>query len=181
MIDNEEVQELWAGLFAASCTGEGQDDENLIFVDLLKQLTIAEARIIKYACETARKVVYKTGLVVSHSLDLHCDELLKLTGIKDFHRLDRELDHLRSLELIGGAGHGGFIAGASELIADIQPTALALNLYVRSQGFSISTAEFWKIELITEDDLLKENQEIARHAAEKIKQEQHTKQQQKNP
>ena len=30
--DNPEIQELWAGLFASSCTKDGQDDENLIFV-----------------------------------------------------------------------------------------------------------------------------------------------------
>src|SRR5688572_16408392 len=38
LIDDDEVQELWAGLFASSCTQDGNDDENLIFVDLLKQL-----------------------------------------------------------------------------------------------------------------------------------------------
>ena len=54
--DNDEIQEMWAGLFASSCTKDGQEDENLIFVNLLKQLTIAEARILKYACENSRKI-----------------------------------------------------------------------------------------------------------------------------
>jgi hypothetical protein len=158
--DNDEVQELWAGLFASSCTPSGQDDENLIFVDLLKQLTVAESRILKYASEKSRKIIFPNGLVLSDNIEINCNELIALTGISDIHRLDRELDHLRSLELIGGPlGGGGFSAEDKELIADISPTGLALNLFVRSQGFTKSTAEFWKESIITVEQRDKERQE----------------------
>lgn len=147
--DNDEVQELWAGLFASSCTESGQDDQNLIFVDLLKQLTVAEAKILKFSCEKTRKIIHENGLVVGDQVEVNCNELVALTGVVDVHRLDRELDHLRSLDLIGlGLGTGGFTAG-QDLIADVSPTALALNLYIRTQGFTQSTADFWKTELIT--------------------------------
>jgi len=56
--DNDEIQEMWAGLFAASCSSSEQSDENLIFINLLKQLTIAQARILKYACENTKKYCF---------------------------------------------------------------------------------------------------------------------------
>lgn len=136
LADNDEVQELWAGLFASSCDESGADDENLIFVDILKQLTVAESRILKYSSENARKILHTNGLVTGDRFEIDFETLIKITGIKDLHRLDRELDHLRSLELIGhGLGSGGFQASDNELKADISPTALALSLFVRSQGF----------------------------------------------
>jgi hypothetical protein len=178
--DNDEVQELWAGLFASSCTPSGQDDENLIFVDLLKQLTIPEARILKYGCEKSRKIIFPNGLVASDRIYIKCNELFELTGIKDIYRLDRELDHLRSLEMIGGYfGGGGFNVGGKELIAEISPTALALNLYVRSLGSSKSTAEYWKDSLITSEQEVMQQKEKAE--MEKLKQEAQTKQQKEKP
>jgi hypothetical protein len=163
--DNDEVQELWAGLFVASCTQDGQDDENLIFVDLLKQLTVVEARIFKYSCEGARKILYPNGLMIADTFSISCDVLTDLTSIKDIHRLDRELDHLHSLNLIGSSLNG---AGFDEnLNANIKPTALALNLYVRTQGFHNDPAKFWKSGVITKDELLKESEQKQAEEEEK--------------
>jgi hypothetical protein len=47
--DSGEVQRLWAGLLASSCTVDGSDDSNLIFVDTLSRLTLLQARILEYA------------------------------------------------------------------------------------------------------------------------------------
>lgn len=170
--DNDEIQELWAGLFISSCTKDGQDDENLIFVDLLKQLTLVEARILKYACEGARKILYKNGLMVGDEFKISCDELIGLTGIKDIHRLDRELDHMRSLELIGsGLGGGGFSSNDDSLTADITPTALSLNLYVRSQGFDNDPATFWTTGIVTHEYVKKEQEQKQKEEMERQKQE----------
>lgn len=147
--DNNEIQELWAGLFASSCTLTGQDDENLIFVDLLKQLTTVEAKILEYACKNSQKILFKNGLIMGKDLNVTFAFLTQLTGVNDVYRIDRELDHLRSLELLGQ--DGGFLAEGQELIADISASALALNLYVRCQGSLLSVAEFWKESLITQE------------------------------
>lgn len=170
--DNDEIQEMWAGLFASSCTKEGQDDENLIFVDLLKQLTLCEARIIKYSCESSRKILYENGLFVGDELKIDCKTLIEISGIKEIHRLDRELDHLRSLELIGGGlGSGGFSASDHTLTADITPTALALNLYAKTQGHNTDPRFYWQGNMITNKERDKENEEKQRIEAEKQKQE----------
>lgn len=175
--DNDEVQELWAGLFASSCTKEGQDDENLIFVDLLKQLTVMEAKIIKYACQTSQKILYENGLITGRNLEIHCDRLIEIVGVNDIHRIDRELDHLRSLELFQSSvlgGSGGFSTG-DELVAVITPSALALNLYMKSQGFADSPENFWGKQLITRQQMEDEENEAERLATEKRKKEEEEK------
>jgi len=153
LIDDDEVQELWAGLFASACSETGQQDDNLIFVDLLKQLTFAEAKILKYSCENGKKIIHKNGLVSSERFSCHFHILSQITGITDLHNMDRQLDHLRSLELIPG----GFSVNSEELTAEISPTDLALNLYVRSQGFTKSTAEYWKDSLINSENIIEES------------------------
>jgi len=153
--DNDEVQEMWAGLFASSCTKSGQNDENLIFVDILKQLTVAEVRMINYSCVNARKILYENGLIVGDDLNVDCKSLLEISEISEIHRLDRELDHLRSLELFSG----GFNADDKDLIADISPTSLCLNLYVRTQGHNTDPIHYWKGNIVTEAEKEKERKE----------------------
>lgn len=166
--DNDEVQEMWAGLFASSCTKSGQEDENLIFVDLLKQLTNAQAQILRYSSESVRKIIYENGLIVGDNLTLECKALIEISGINEIHRLDRELDHLRSLDLIGSGLSGGFQADDKNLIADISPTPLALNLYVKSQGHNSDPALFWQGNIITQAE--KEKEDIEKQNAEAEKQ-----------
>ena len=165
--DDDEVQELWAGLFVSSCTSDGQDDENLIFVDLLKQLTNIEARILKYSCELARKIHYPNDLLLSEEIQVGCNQLFELTGIKNVHRIDRELDHLRAINLI--EDDSGFDADDETLTANIQPTALALSLYVRTQGFNDAPSKFWTTNIITKADLNKEKAEKQRLQKEQEK------------
>ena len=85
VIDNEELQDMWAGLFASSCTESGTDDENLIFIDLLKQLTTAQARILKHGVENSKKIIYPNGLVLSEELEISCDEIFGITGLSNYH------------------------------------------------------------------------------------------------
>ncbi len=158
-IDNEEVQELWAGLFASSCSEDGQDDANLIFVTILNQLTTAQVKILKYSVENSEKHLHANGFVTSGELTCNSETLLAISGVSDIHRLDRELDYLRSLNLIGSPLSGGFTYGDKELIANIKPTDLSLNLYVKAQGFNGSCAEYWKDVVITPEQRLK-NEEI---------------------
>jgi hypothetical protein len=137
-IDTDEVQEMWAGLLVSSCTNDGQDESNLMFIQLLSQLTTSQVRVLKYSCETASKYITSAGWVAAHHLSITLAELQSLTGIEDFQRLDRELDHLRALELI----NGGFSPQSTN--AYITPYPLALHLYARCQG-ALSPIEFFNL------------------------------------
>jgi hypothetical protein len=136
--DSEEVQEMWAGLLASSCTHGGRDDSNWIFIGLLGQLTEMQAHVVKFACETANKRIMPHGFIGAESLYQKSTELVALTGCPDVQRIDRELDHLRALGLL----EFGFTA-ATEPRADLRPSTLALHLYVRAQGSVQSPIEYF--------------------------------------
>jgi hypothetical protein len=141
--DDDEIQEMWAGLFASSASLEGSD-ENLTFMHLLRQLSSLQVRILRYAVENAEKVVQFEGLCVAETLSVEPKDLPKLFEVRDLNRIDRELDHLVSIGLVGSRIGGGILFDAE--IADLTPTALALHLYVRGQGSKQSPADFWRLE-----------------------------------
>jgi Abortive infection alpha len=142
--EKDSIQNMWAGLLASACTDDGQDESNLIFIKILSQLTALEATILNYSCENSEKEVSKAGWITCREiLVIDLEKLQEITGCMDFHRLDRELDHLRSLELIGGSGHGGFSTESTD--ADITPSSLALQMYVRCQGFIGPPNEYFDI------------------------------------
>lgn len=144
-VDSDELQDLWAGLFASSCTPDGRDDSNMNFVDLLRRMSSVEAKIIDYACRRCGKGIYPNKLILAENLIISFSELTKITGITDIYRLDSELDHMRSIELISSDGFssGGFNASDDTLDANISPSALALNLYFKTHSTGISPVEFW--------------------------------------
>jgi hypothetical protein len=140
---NEEVQDMWAGLLASACTNDGSDESNLVFINILAQLTSLQAKILNYGCENAKSVLTEAGWIMSgDSLTVCLAELRTITGCNDLHRLDRELDQLRNLGLIGyGMAAGGF--GQHSTDADITPTGLALQMYVRCKGFIGDPSQFF--------------------------------------
>ena len=55
--DSDQVQEMWAGLLASSCTEGGEDDGNWIFINLLGQLTAMQATLLRHSCEHSKKEI----------------------------------------------------------------------------------------------------------------------------
>ena len=153
-VDNEELQDLWAGLFASSCTPDGKDDSNMNFVDLLRRMSSVEAKIIDFACKNSTKFLYPNKLIMSDGLTIPFETLVEITGTNDIYRLDSELDHMRSIELLVdsdtfGGGGGGFTASDIDMEANITPSPLALNLYYRTHSTGKSPIEFWGDKLIS--------------------------------
>ena len=142
--DDADVQQMWSGLLASSCSEDGRDETNLIFVHLLSQLTSCQARILRKACEQCDKVVTEAGWISAERLEINLQELIALTGVSDIHRLDRELDYLRALGLIGGPYSGGFSVDSD--YADITPNGLALQMYARCQGYTRSPVVFFGLQ-----------------------------------
>ena len=130
---------------------------------MLKQLTTIEAKIINYSCKNSRKIICNNGLLMGDDFVIELNDLKNISGITDIHRLDRELDHLRSLELIGTSmGGGGFNSDDINLSAHIGPTALALNLYTKTQGYNGDPREFWSTNIISQEAFLKEREDNAK-------------------
>lgn len=143
-IDDDQVQAMWSGLLASSTSPDGRSDENLLFMNLLKQLSSLEVSILRFAVEKARKYTGHHGLILSEPLNgIPADELPKLFGVKDLQRIDRELDHLRELGLIGWSGLDSGGIDVQTGLTTLTPSSLALHLYVRAQGSKLSPADYW--------------------------------------
>ena len=138
--EDDFMQNLWAGLLASSCTRDGKDESNLILIGLLSQLTSSQAKIVTHICSTAKTFKSKSGFIACDPIYLEADALIEISGITDIHQLDRELDHLRGLELI----HEGF--SPNHLRADVTPHALCLQLFVRAQGYVGSPIDYFGAE-----------------------------------
>ncbi len=159
---DEELQDMWAGLLASSCTEGGNDESNLIFVNLLSQLTTSEAKLLTYLCQQAQKVTNPIGVVGAYTVEISKERLMDVTGVNDRHQINRELAHLNALELI----HGQFgsepeteeTEAYSHLdllnqwvhtpdfdVANIYPTHLGISLYVRCEGSLLPPAEYFQL------------------------------------
>ncbi|MBO7144315.1 MAG: DUF4393 domain-containing protein [Salinivirgaceae bacterium] len=155
-IEDDELQNLWAGLFASSCTTDGRDDSNMNFVDLLKRMSSVEARILDYACRNCKKIQYKNNLLSAQTLIISFDELVTIAETDDIYRLDSELDHMRSIVLlvVGDAisGSGGFMCTDANLDANITPSPIALTLYYKTHSIGLSPIEFWENDIVPFDE-----------------------------
>lgn len=141
--DAEEVQKMWGGLLASACTPDGRDDVNLIFLDLLSKLTLSQARLFDYICKNSGKTMSPAGWIQANRFTMSLDSLKSVTGLTDPHRIDLELDHLRSIFLIAD-GSGGFEPNSTE--ADMSPTALALQMFARCNGSNVDPITFFGVE-----------------------------------
>jgi len=138
--NSDDVQDLWAGLLASSCSETGADESNLIFMNILSQMTTTEVKVVNYSCKYSPKNQGVRGLLFNSQLRITFEHLVQITGISEIHCLDNELDHMRAVGLIAeGSGGINIVSG----FAEIGATALAFNLYVRAQGYSGSPADYF--------------------------------------
>lgn len=135
--ENNKVQDLWAGLLASSCTADGKDDGNLIFIHILSQLNSTQVALLENICLGAPVYVTRAGWLCSDTYTLDLGEIKRVMGLDNIYRLDLELDHLRSLQLI----EGGFPTDQTD--ADVTPTPLCLQLYARCNGDVGSPIDFY--------------------------------------
>jgi len=143
--DSDEVCEMWAGLLASSCTDDGRDDSNLMFIDLLSRLSLSQARLLEHSCKCCSKFVTPARWIMAKDLQMSLEEIQKVSGISDFHRLDREIDHMRTLGLLDF--DSGFNPNTTTAGATASP--LALQMYARCHGHSGDIISFYGLEFPT--------------------------------
>lgn len=139
--EEDDVQALWAGLLVSSCSPDGRDDSNLMFVDLLAKLSTPQARLLEHVSVACPKVCSKSGFVVARRTHLSLAEVKRVMRVDDIHRIDRELDHLRAIGLLeDGSGFlfdemaGTTFEATPEAQVPLGPTALALQMHARVHG-----------------------------------------------
>lgn len=126
--DSAEVQDMWAGLLASSCTEKGDDESNLLFINILSQITSTQAKMLNAFCQKVKVTVSKAGWLNSEAISFDLTQLEKITGVADIHRIDRELDQMTAFDLI----KGGFDPSARNAIIELR--SLGIQMYVRCQG-----------------------------------------------
>ncbi len=142
MVDDAVLQDMWAGLLAASCQDDVPDDGNIIYFKILEQLSPSEARLLNWLCENAEKRQLKSGLPAGRVTLPEEEELIRITEVSDLERLDAELSHMHSLVLftdsaamssrdmrLGRAGSG-----------EVRPTGMAFQLCLKCRGASMGGA-----------------------------------------
>ncbi|MBO9543729.1 hypothetical protein [Caulobacter sp.] len=140
--DDAQIQDLWAGLLAASCTADGKSQETLIFINLLKDMTSPEAKLIAFLAGKCAKRKTKTGLILSESTFFSTPDLFEVTGVNDIHVLDIMIDHLHQLGMLDV---GSSLATDGLELHSLSIAALALHFYSRCMAPGKSVFEFYDV------------------------------------
>lgn len=137
--EDENLQNMWAGLLASSCTNEGKDESNLIYIDLLSRITPSEALILNYIGEKCSKD--QDVLYYDITFQANQELVKRIPYLVDFNHLTRELNHLESLGLIKHLN--AFESEGRMPYAIMDTTKVTLDLYVRCNGSSLPTKEYF--------------------------------------
>lgn len=146
---DEKLHTMWGGLLASSCTADGSDDSNLLFMNQVAQLSASQAKILTAVCHEAPKHVARGGWVYASEIQMPLQRLMDVSGLADFHRIDRELDHLRGLELLLESGFP-----EDSTVARLIPSTVALHLFARCQGYSGSPVDFYANEVVPDEKVV---------------------------
>lgn len=131
-VDVEGIQQLWAGLLATSCTTEGQDDSNLVYVHLLSLLAPIHTRILSAACAKAMSVMATREAPSPHLIASSPEEMARLTGSTNLMKVHRSIAELSDLGLLEKSSRVS--AHAVSMITRTRPTHLGLEMYARCSG-----------------------------------------------
>ena len=137
LADDPELQRMWAGLLATSCTESGTDETNLIFVNLLSQLSTPQAKIIRYVVLScaSRKLPHPSHLY-SPEVKVEMSALCEEVGLNQAILL-RELAHLQSLGLL----RHQLLGRSNALSVNVHVIEVTLLFYARCEGFK--SADEW--------------------------------------
>lgn len=152
--DDESAQQLWAGLLATSCSYEGRDESNAIFVDLLSQLTSIHLRVLSAACTRGSKFYTSGERIGSRPLRLTAGEMTRVAGTRDLNRIHRDLEHLAELGLVTVTVRTASFAPIEG--TDIAPTSIGLELYARCNGHRGRAQEFYGVQEMGGPDIFSE-------------------------
>lgn len=135
--DDDDVQDMWAGLLASSCVSGNASEENLVFMNILKDLSPGQARMVNYAVEACGKFVTDTGYVVANHVTMPVDEFISNVGCSDSHIADVQVDSLFQAGLLLRA------FDPDTMLFALEPSPLCISFYVRCQGYVGAPRDYW--------------------------------------
>ena len=132
-VDVDSIQQLWAGLLATSCTIEGQDESNRVYINLLSLLAPIHTRILSAACGKAVKVMADVEVEASpHLVACSPEEMAQLTGSSNLVKVHRSIAELSELGLLERTAKASVRSVSS--VTRSRPTPLGLEMYARCNG-----------------------------------------------
>ncbi|MGF7081992.1 Abi-alpha family protein [Mucilaginibacter sp. UYCu711] len=147
-VSNDTLQNMWAGLFAASC-GEYQEDENIFFIDLLKSLTSSQVKLLSYLCKHSKKtcnisdldLAEADGVVYAKAVGITYLTLCSIMETDSRLKVDTELEALEIAGLVLPARNEQTNISLSLAVkaptgTEMRPSLKTLRLYVKCQGSS---------------------------------------------
>jgi PilZ domain len=138
--ESERVLHFWAGLLATSCSISAEDQSNMVFIDLLSDLTPSHVRIFTAAC--AKVITFESERGVSaQSLICPLDEMTQIAGSSDLIKIDRDLEHLSELGLLVKRDRSRSFSLMDD--ANLTPTRLGLDLYARCNAHRGAAQDYY--------------------------------------
>ncbi len=131
-VDVEWLQELWAGLLATSCTLEGQDESNLVFIDILSRLGPLPTQILAVACAKAMQAMGESSSVPPSLMAFNAEEIARITRSNNLTKIYRSIAELSELGLLEKSPKAPTDDNAYK--AKAKPTNLGLEMFARCNG-----------------------------------------------
>jgi hypothetical protein len=129
------TKQLWSGLLATSCTVEGTDESNTVFVDLLVNVTHHQSRILIAACTNALELMSGTGCPPPARIILTPEEMIRVTGMYDLSRIAMYVAYLFNSGIIEKVFD--FTSYLPTESFDITPSRQGLELFERCKGHRV--------------------------------------------
>ena len=132
--EDEWIQQRWAGLLATSCTADGLDKSNLVFVEMLDKLTPIHLRILYAACRKGAEVNSTAESTSRVTLYCTADELIEAAGTHSLPRIQQTIGHLANFGLLAENNRPSYIHATEKTKTKTTPTSLGLTMFARCNG-----------------------------------------------
>ena len=133
-IDEEWIRRLWAGLLVSSCTADGKDTSNQLFIDLLAKLTPLHLRILSFTCGKALEAIAAGRPAKEFHIDCSAEELMEVADSHSFARIQQTVGHLATYGLFAEIKRPSYLTVTEKSKTKLAPTAMGLKMWARCNG-----------------------------------------------
>ena len=133
-IEEQWIRKLWAGLLVSSCTADGLDTSNQLFIDLLAKLTPLHLRILSFACDKAVEAIAAGRPAKDFSIDCSAEELMEVADSHSFARIQQTVGHLATYGLLAEIKRSSYLTVTEKSKTRLAPTAMGLKMWARCNG-----------------------------------------------